>query len=123
MKFNINGFELALWVNKYSMSDKSPTHTGTLKLDGKKVCDVVGWYNEDPENRRPNISVKPKRSGASVAERPDDLQGENIIDHPTNRTTDYDSRLDQAEQDLEQRLKRLEHLESILNDESDAEVA
>jgi len=123
MKFNINGFELALWVNKYSMSDKSPTHNGTLKVDGRLVCNVVGWYNEDPENRRPNISIRPKRTGASVSEPSEDFQGENIIDHPTNRQTDHNTPLDQGERDLERKLKRLEYLEAMLNDGSVTEVA
>lgn len=114
MKFDPNTFKLALWENTDRRSDKAPSHRGTATFGNLRVP-VVCWYDEAPENRRPNISISLERGYVMPSEQ-GDFQGENKIDH-CKIDTDRSSRLDELETQLEQ---KLEMLDRILNREDAA---
>ena len=110
MKFDPNTFALALWTIADRRSDKAPTHRGMATFGNLKVP-VVCWYDESPENRRPNISISLERGYVMPSDN-EDLQGENKIDH-VKIDTDRSARLEQMEIDLE---KKLDQLDLILKD-------
>lgn len=105
MKFDPNTFRMALWTNNDRRSDKAPTHRGTVTLGNLRVP-IVGWYDESPEGKRPNISISLER-GYVMPSESSDLQGENKIDHNII-DTDRSARLDQMERDLEHKLNKLD---------------
>lgn len=105
MKFDPNTFRMALWTNNDRRSEKAPTHRGTVTLGNLRVP-IVGWYDESPEGKRPNISIGLERGYVMPSDN-EDLQGENKVDH-NKIETDRSARLDQMERDMEDKLRKLE---------------
>ena len=107
MKFDPKDFKVALWTNTDRRSDKAPTHQGQAKF-GSFIVPVVCWYDESPENRRPNITIQVNRGYVMPSDK-DDLQGDNAVDH-NKIETDRSARLDQMEKDLEAKLDQLDRI-------------
>ena len=112
MKFDPNTFKMALWTILDRRSDKAPTHRGTVTLGSLRVP-VVAWYDESPENRRPNISISLER-GYVMPSDEGVKQGDDKIDHNLI-DTDRSARLDQMERDLESKLNKLDLILSDLD--------
>lgn len=112
MKFDPNTFRMALWTNNDRRSDKAPSHRGTVTLGSLRVP-IVGWYDEDPEGKRPNISISLERGYVLPSDK-DDLQGDNVVDH-NKVETDRTARLDQMERDLERKLDQLDLILADIN--------
>jgi hypothetical protein len=106
------------YKNKFKQNDNQYSHYGRIELDGK-VVECVVWVNdEDSYNEagklRPHITVKLNNRKYEDLERmTEDYQGENIVDHPHMRETDYSAKLDAMETALNTALDRLEYFELL----------
>lgn len=107
---NLPQFRVGCWPlvldDENKRTDKTPTHTGNVEWNGTKLP-VVAWFREKPGNGKngkplPSISIQLDRQkleyNYSVPR--DDLQGENIVDHPTKMPRGEIDRLDRMEQAL-----------------------
>lgn len=111
-------FRAGFYKNKFKQTDSQYSHYGRVELDGK-VVECVVWVNEedsynDEGKLRPHITVKLNNRKYEDLERmSEDLQGENIVDHPHLRETDYSAKLDAMETALSHTLDRLAYFEEL----------
>lgn len=119
------------YKNKFKQSDTGYTHYGRIELNGH-IAECVVWVSDEDkynENGKlyPHISIKLNNSKYEDLERmSEDLQGENEIDHPHLRETDYSAKLDAMETALNTALDRLEYfelLEKERQEEAEEQVA
>ena len=107
---NLPKFRVGCWPlvldDESKRTDKTPTHTGNVEWNGTKLP-VVAWFREEPgmgKNGKPlpNISVQLDRQKLEYNYKvpSEDLQGENVIDHPTKMPRGEIDRLDRMEQAL-----------------------
>ena len=106
------------YKNLNPKSEKSNTHYGRIELNGH-IAECVVWVSdEDKYNDNgklyPHISIKLNdRKYEDVERMMEDFQGENIVDHPHLRETDYSAKLDAMETALNKALDRLEYFELL----------
>lgn len=107
---NLPQFSVGCWPlvldDESKRTDKTPTHTGDVTWNGTKLP-VVCWFREDPGVGKsgrslPQISIQldRKKLEYNYTVPSDDLQGENVIDHPTTMPRGEIDRLDAMEQAL-----------------------
>ena len=107
---NLPQFSVGCWPlvldDESKRTEKTPTHTGDVTWNGTKLP-VVCWFREDPGLGKsgrslPQISIQldRKKLEYNYTVPSDDLQGENIIDHPNQMPRGEIDRLDAMEQAL-----------------------
>lgn len=107
---NLPQFRVGCWPlvldDESKRTERTPTHTGNVEWNGTKLP-VVAWFREEPgmgKNGKPlpNISVQLDRQKLEYSYKvpSEDLQGENVIDHPTLMPRGETDRLDRMEQAL-----------------------
>jgi hypothetical protein len=107
---NLPQFRVGCWPlvldDESKRTEKTPTHTGNVEWNGTKLP-VVAWFREEPgigKNGKPlpSISIQLDRQKLeyNYTVPADDLQGENVIDHPNQMPRGDIDRLDRMEQAL-----------------------
>ena len=130
---NLPQFRVGCWPlvldDENKRTDRTPTHTGNVEWNGTKLP-VVAWFREDPgmgKNGKPlpNISIQLDRQKLeyNYTVPSEDLQGENIVDHPTNMPRGEIDRLDRMEQALGAVIDAMLRRDEQEEMEAEAEVA
>ena len=114
------------YKNKFRENDKQYSHYGKITLDGKTV-ECVMWFNEEDSFNEdgklyPHVTIKLNKRKYEDAERlTEDYRGENVVDHPDLRQTDYSARLDAQELATSRILDALETLELLKQNQAEEE--
>ena len=127
---NLPHFRVGCWPlvldDESKRTERTPTHTGNVEWNGAKLP-VVAWFREDPGMSKngkalPNISIQLDRQKLeyNYTVPSEDLQGENVVDHPDNMPRGDIDRLDRMEQALGVMLDALMRSEEPDDDESAA---
>lgn len=107
---NLPQFSVGCWPlvldDESKRTERTPTHTGDVTWNGTKLP-IVAWYRTDPGVGKsgrtlPEISIQldRKKLEYNYTVPQEELQGENVIDHPTKMPRGEIDRLDRMEQAL-----------------------
>ena len=107
---NLPEFSVGCWPlvldDESKRTERTPTHTGDVTWNGTKLP-VVCWFREEPGLGKsgrslPQISIQldRKKLEYNYTVPQEDLQGENVIDHPDLMPRGEIDRLDRMEQAL-----------------------
>lgn len=130
---NLPQFRVGCWPltldDESKRTDRTPTHTGNVEWNGTKLP-VVAWFREEPgmgKNGKPlpSISIQLDRQKLEYNYKvpSEDLQGENIVDHPTAMPRGEIDRLDRMEQALGAVLDAMLRRDEQEEMEAEAEIA